>query len=151
MDDSPVVNNAATMREQDAAAVFSVTGRAAAAAIAAGGVLHGLGMAQTIASGLSMPIWYWAIFITALCGYETSAILILRGKSAGYLFAAAGPMIGGALIALGFMFPDSGLLCLIPGTYGNEITVIGFWTLVIEPIAVVFSLLFLGYGPKEDK
>jgi len=151
MEDPPVENNASSRLETDAAAVFFVTGRAAAAAIAAGGVLHGLGMAQTLISGLSMPIWYWAIFITALCGYETSAVLILRGKSAGYLFASIGPMVGGFLIALGFMFPDSGLLCLIPGTYGNEITVIGFWTLVIEPIAVVFSLLFLGYGPKEDK
>lgn len=149
MDDSPVVNNTANRREPDAAAVFFVTGRAAAAAIAAGGILHGLGMAETLISGLSMPWWYWSIFITALVGYETSAILILLGKTAGYLFASIGPMVGGFLIALGFMFPDSGLLCLIPGTYGNEITVIGFWTLVIEPIAVVFSLLFLGYGPKE--
>lgn len=133
----------------DAAAVFSATAKAAAASIALGGILHGIGMIQTVMLGLSMPFWYWAIFITALAGYETSAVLILSGKPAGYLFASFGPIVGGTLIALGFLFPSSGLLSLIPGTYANEITVIGFWTLVIEPIAVVFSLLFLVYGPKS--
>ena len=138
-------------REQEGAAVFAVMERTAAATIALGGLLHGMGMGITLAAGTSMPWWYWAVFMIALSGYETSAALILLGKRAGLVFAAAGPVVGGTLIAAGFVFPGSGLLCLIPGTYASEITVPGFWTLVLEPVAVVCSLLVLGYGPGKGR
>jgi len=150
MEENRVKENAAT-RQEDTAAVFSVMAKAAAASIAAGGVLHGLGMIHTVMLGLSMPWWYWAVFLTAVAGYEASAVLMLSGKTPGFVFAFLGPMVGGSLIILGFVFPASGLLCLIPGTYANEITAAGFLTLVIEPIAVAFSLLFLLYGPKKGR
>jgi hypothetical protein len=129
--------------------LFSAVARTASLSIALGGLFHGMGMAGSLLSGLAMPWWYWAIFTTALVGYEASAVLILLEKSPGFVFAALGPTIGGTMIAIGLLFPSTGLCCLIPGTYGSGISLLGFFTLVIEPMAVVSSILFLVYGPKR--
>ena len=67
----------------------------------------------------------------------------LKNRLLGYVFAVIGPLVGGTLIYLGFVYPESRLLILIPGTYTNEIVAIGFITLISEPIATSFSAFLI--------
>ncbi len=111
----------------------------AAAMIAAGGSMHGIGLATSVMDGQQFSWWFWMIFLFAIPAYLLSAIFILKNWRTGYLITMAAPIIGGLLIFAGFVFPESQLLILIPGTYENEIKMIGFLTLITEPIAVVCS------------
>ena len=108
----------------------------AAACIAIGGSMHAVGMVQSVVDNQSFPWWFWAVFLIAIPGYLASSVLILKNMAPGYLFTSTAPIVGGTLIFLGFVFPQSGLLVLIPGTYGAEIKLIGFLTLITEPVAV---------------
>ncbi len=113
----------------------------AAACIAIGGSMHALGMILSVMDHQSFPWWFWAIFLIAIPGYLVSAVMILKNMMPGYLFAFGSPIVGGTLIFFGFLFPESRLLILIPGTYGNEITLLGFFTLLSEPVAVILAAL----------
>ncbi len=123
--------------------MFKPVRYAAAAAIALGGFMHVMGVGFTLAGHQAFPWYCWAVFMAAILGYPVSAILILKNRRLGYVLAFGGPLIGGFLIFLGFIFPGSGLLMLIPGTFVNEITPIGFLTLIIEPLAVASAAFCL--------
>ncbi len=109
----------------------------AAAMIALGGSMHGVGLISSIQDGQHFSWWFWMIFLFDIPAYLLSAVLILINRPIGYFIAFVAPIIGGLLIFAGFVFPESHLLILIPGTYSNEIKMIGFLTLISEPIAVV--------------
>ena len=50
------------------------------------------------------------------------------------------------------IFPETRLAMLIPGTFEDEITLIGFATLVLEPIAAVCSIqILLAEGGHSDR
>ena len=115
----------------------------AAICIFTGGAMHARGLMCGLESGYDFPLWAWAIFLIAMAGYTISAIGILKNIAPAFYFAALAPMVGGSLIFLGFIFPDSRLIILIPGTFENEITLTGFITLLVEPMAVVLSILCL--------
>ena len=123
---------------------------AAAATIAVGGSMHLIGLARGISQGHSFPWWHWAIFIIAILGYTASAVLILKNFRAGYYFTCLSPVCGGILISGGFLWPESGLLGLIPGTYGNEITIFGFITLTSEAIASAGAAFLIMNKVWED-
>jgi hypothetical protein len=126
----------------------------AAANLAVGGLMHWIGLLSSRADNLVMEWWYYAIFLTAGILYPTGAALMLFDKKAGYLIGVAGPVIGGALILLGFLFPATGFLVLIPGTLDHNITIIGFITLITEPVAVflaAFCLFHLHLKPLQVK
>ena len=105
--------------------------------------MHATGLIKGLVDHHTFPVWYWAVFLFAIPGYLISAVLILKNVSAGYYFTLISPIIGGLLILGGFLFPASGLLILIPGTYSNEITLIGFVTLISEPVASVSSAFLI--------
>ncbi len=109
----------------------------AAAMIATGGSMHGIGLISSVLDGQHFSWWFWMIFLFAIPAYLMSAVFILKNWRIGYFITMAAPIIGGLLIFAGFVFPESRLLILIPGTYENEIKMIGFLTLITEPIAVV--------------
>lgn len=115
----------------------------ASALIAVGGSMHATGLIKGMIDHHAFPFWYWAVFLFAIPGYLISAVLILKNVRTGYYFAFISPIIGGLLILGGFLFPASGLLILIPGTYANEITLIGFVTLISEPIASASSAFLI--------
>ena len=115
----------------------------AAVSIAGGGSMHAIGLVQSIIDNQTFPWWFRAIFLIAIPGYFISAAFILKNWRIGYYFAVAGPITGGLLIFFGFLFRESQLLSLIPGTYKTEITAIGFLTLIIEPVAVTVSAFLI--------
>lgn len=125
--------------QPDLSEIFGPIKNMAAICIGLGGAMHAMGLTYSVIDGQSFAWWFWAIFLIAIAGYLTSAILIVKNIWAGYFFAVAAPVVGGILIFFGFIFPQSGLLILIPGTYVNEIRIIGFITLISEPIAVVLA------------
>lgn len=114
-----------------------------AASIATGGVMHLAGLHAASTGGFAGPWWMYAIFWTAIVGYPASAVGILLDRKPAYLFAVAGPIVGGILIFLGLLSNDLDFQILIPGTLSGEITPIGFVTLVVEPLAVLSALLVL--------
>ena len=71
--------------------------------------------------------------------YPLSAVAILKRVRAGLWIALLGPLVGSLLIFVGVAFPATGLMVFIPGTVFDELTTIGFITLVVEPIAVVLA------------
>lgn len=103
--------------------------------IAVGGSMHLTAFIKGVMDKSEFPFWYYVIFFIAIPGYFISSALIIKNIKHGYFFAFISPIIGGLLIFFGFIFPESKLLILIPGTYTNEITFIGFVTLISEPIA----------------
>ena len=114
-----------------------------ASAIAAGGAFHVAGLYMAEKVGFQGPWWMYLIFGIAIIGYPTSAVGILFDKKPAVVFAVVGPVIGGVLIFLGLMSPDFDYEILIPGTFANEITPLGFLTLVIEPMASLSAILLL--------
>jgi len=124
----------------------------ATANLAVGGLMHWMGLVSFRADNLLMEWWYYAIFLAAGILYPAGAALMLLDKKAGYLIGVAGPVIGGALILIGFLFPATGFLVLIPGTVDQNITLMGFITLVTEPVAVFlagFCLFHLHLKPLQ--
>lgn len=111
--------------------------------IGIGGLMHLIGMIESLNSGYDMPMWFYAVFFFAIPAYFISPFLISINNKTGYFIPLLCPLIGGLLILVGFLFPSSRLLILIPGTFSNEITLIGFVTLVSEPIAVVSALVLV--------
>lgn len=118
----------------------------AASCIALGGCMHAVGLLVAAGGQMSHPWWFWGIYGVAIIGYPACAVLILGDRKTGYYLTALGPTLGGLLILLGFLFPGSGLLVLIPGTQTTEITLTGFLTLISEPVAVVLALVLLALG-----
>jgi hypothetical protein len=114
-----------------------------AAAIAAGGAFHVAGLYMVEKVGFQGPWWMYLIFGIAIIGYPASAVGILFDKKPGVIFALLGPVIGGVFIFIGLMSPDLDYEILIPGTFANEITPLGFLTLVIEPMASLSAFLLL--------
>ncbi len=128
----------------------------AAAAILAGGLLHIAGLAQVFSRSANLPWYDWLVYVVAMVGYPMAAYLIVRDRKPGYAMAVLGPCIGGLLIFTGFVTSSRGLVMLIPGTILSEITpagyqpaeitLAGFLTLIIEPVAVASSLVCLYLG-----
>lgn len=116
---------------------------AAGASIAIGGLMHGIGLISSVLDGMSFAWWFWMIFVFAIPAYLLSAVFIFMNWRLGYVITLAAPIIGGVLVLIGFIFPGSGLLILIPGTYSNEITMIGFTTLISEPVAATFCAFLI--------
>ncbi len=83
----------------------------------------------------------WFVFLAARIGYPVCLALVLKNNPPRYYLLCLAPLIGGLLIAIGFVLPGSGFLVFIPGTYANEMTLIGFVTLITEPTGVGFSVL----------
>ncbi|MEW5735149.1 MAG: hypothetical protein AB1921_09860 [Thermodesulfobacteriota bacterium] len=115
----------------------------AAACIALGGCMHAIVLLHDLLAGAENPWWFYLIYGVAVPGYLASAVGILKGVKPALFFAAAGPIVGGSLIFLGFLFPASRLLILIPGTYAANINLLGFFTLTSEPVSVVLCLYML--------
>ena len=116
---------------------------AAALAIATGGSMHLIGLIKSIFDGQVFSWVFYAVFLFAIPGYFLSAYLIFKNVIWGYIITATAPLVGGALIFYGFITPESQFLFFIPGTYTNEITLIGFITLISEPVAATFSIFLL--------
>ncbi len=114
-----------------------------AACIAAGGLMHAIALAGAVAGERELPWWAWGIFTTAVFIYAASAATILLNRFIGYLIAAGGPIVGGTLIVLGLLSEELTFEILIPGMITNEITLIGFFTLATEPVAVVLSIFLM--------
>jgi hypothetical protein len=132
-----------TLNRDEKYKMFNPVRYCAAALIATGGTMHLVGLVMGLMDNQVFPAWYWMIFLVAIPGYLISSILILKNIRAGYYFAFISPIIGGLLILGGFLFPASGLLILIPGTYHDEIRLIGFITLISEPVASLGSLYLI--------
>ena len=115
----------------------------AAVGIAIGGAMHILGLLRALGAGVDIPWWMYAVFGIAIVCYPLSAIGVALRVEAAELFAFAGPLAGGALILAGFVFPPSRLIMLIPGTLTDEIAVVGFVTLIVEPVAAICALQLL--------
>lgn len=115
----------------------------AALAIACGGAMHCIGLYFLITDNQIIPWHVRTVFLCAAGLYLTSSILIIKNSLMGYLIALLCPIIGGILILIGFLYPASGFLKFIPGTYVNEIRLIGFITLISEPVAVVCSAVLI--------
>ena len=144
----PVLKDVRPLKEesvmdyQERSALLNPLRYLAAVLIAIGGSMHAVGLFKVISESLVFPCWFWAVYLIAIPGYLISAVLILKNRMLGYCFAAIGPFTGGLLIFFGFLFPDSQLLILIPGTLTTEITLTGFITLTTEPVAAC-SAVFL--------
>ena len=114
-----------------------------AISIAIGALMHMAGLYQAVRIGFNGPWWMYAVFWTAILGYSASAVGIVLQKKVALTFAILGPAVGGTLIFLGLVSPALDFEILIPGTFSNEITPLGFITLVIEPLAVLSAFLLL--------
>ncbi len=114
-----------------------------ATAIAVGASMHALGVLKVVLDQQSFPWWFWLVYSLAIPGYLLCAGLVLKNLKAGYYLTALGPFIGGLLIFFGFLYPESRLLILIPGTYTTEITLLGFFTLIAEPVASILALFLV--------
>jgi hypothetical protein len=110
-----------------------------AAAIAAGGLMHAVGLYGSVRDNQPVFWWVWIFFLFAVPGYLFAAAAIIKNRLPGFIIALAAPPVGGIFILIGFLFPDTELLRLIPGTYGHEIRLIGFITLICEPVATVLA------------
>jgi hypothetical protein len=115
----------------------------AALTIAVGGAMHAIGLYSLIRDNQVIPWHIRTVFIGAAVLYCISSILIIKNNIIGYLIASICPIIGGILILIGFIYPASDFLKFIPGTYTNEIRLIGFITLISEPVAVVCSIILI--------
>ena len=113
----------------------------AALTIAVGSAMHGIGLYFLTRDNQVIPWYIRTVFICAVGLYCISSILIIKNNIIGYLIAIVCPTIGGILILIGFIYPASDFLKFIPGTYTNEIRLIGFITLISEPVAVVCSTI----------
>ncbi len=115
--------------------------------------MHLIGVILALLAGRSMPAWFYAVFFFAIPAYLIAPFLIYKNARAGYFIALFCPLIGGLMILGGFLFPDSRLLVLIPGTFDGEITLIGFITLITEPVASSAALLLVvgRSWAEEDK
>ena len=112
--------------------------------LATGGLMHWVGLYMAHRADALGPWWVVAAFVFFGTAYPLAAVAILKRVSAGLWIALLGPLVGSTLILAGVAFPATGLMVFIPGTLVDELTVIGFITLVVEPIAVVLAaeLLF---------
>jgi hypothetical protein len=90
-----------------------------------------------------MKALLWFIYLFAIIGYPVSAVMILKNKSAGYWITLIAPPVGGLLIFLGIFFPDSGLLLLLAGNFGKEITRMDFVQISSESVAVAYAFLLV--------
>ncbi len=117
--------------------------------IAIGGLMHWFGLYMFHKSGADVPWWVVAGFVFFGTAYPLSALAILKRVRAGLWAALLGPAVGSLLIFLGIVLPATGLMVFIPGTLGRELTLIGFITLVVEPIALVLAAELLIESPSR--
>ncbi len=140
MNQRQVIPEAGTGRNGTGAVPYADVLRGLAAlTIGTGGLMHAIGLYGAVRDNQPVFWWVWIFFLFAIPGYLFSAVAMLSDRLAGYLIAALAPPVGGLFILIGFMFPETELLRLIPGTYGHEIRLIGFLTLICEPIATVLA------------
>ncbi|MFC1889093.1 hypothetical protein ACFL4G_04985 [Thermodesulfobacteriota bacterium] len=111
--------------------------------IAIGGCMHAIGLFMAICDNQIFPWWFWLIYLFAIPGYLICSVLIIKNWKAGYFITALAPFIGGTLIFFGFLFPHSRFLILIPGTYTTEISLVGFFTLLTEPVAAIMAVFLI--------
>ena len=121
--------------------------------IAVGGLMHWIGLYMAYRADALGPWWVVTAFVFFGTSYPWSAWAILKRIKAGLWIALIGPAVGSTLILAGVAFPATGLMVFIPGTLGTELTVIGFITLVIEPIAVILAaeLLFEAKAMRQSE
>jgi hypothetical protein len=117
----------------------ALTRGVAAAMIAAGGLMHAIGLYGAVRDHQPVFWWVWIFFLFAVPGYLFAGAAIIKDRLPGYIIALAAPPVGGFFILIGFLFPETELLRLIPGTYGHELRLIGFLTLIGEPVATVLA------------
>ena len=110
-----------------------------AVSIAIGGLMHWIGLYMAYRADALGPWWVVAAFVFFATAYPASALAILKRARAGLWIALLGPLVGSVLIFIGVAFPATGLMVFIPGTLSDELTVVGFITLVVEPVAVVLA------------
>jgi hypothetical protein len=101
--------------------------------------MHWIGLYIAYREEAVGPWWRLAVFIFAGIAYPLSALAILKQVRAGLWVALLGPAVGFTLHLIGLLFPATGLTILLPGTLDDEMTTIGFLTLVFEPMAVVLA------------
>ena len=111
---------------------------------AVGGLMHWLGLWALHRADAFGPWWLVAGLCFFGAVYPIAAWAILKRLRVGLWVAFLGPLLGSTLILAGILFPATGMMGFIPGTLGRELTLIGFVTLVAEPVAVVLAaeLLF---------
>ncbi len=107
--------------------------------LAIGGLMHWIGLYMAHRADALGPWWVVAAFVFFGTAYPLGAVAILRRVRAALWVALIGPLVGSLLIFAGVAFPSTGLMVFIPGTLVDELTVVGFITLVVEPIAVVLA------------
>ncbi|MEW6076312.1 MAG: hypothetical protein AB1724_00725 [Thermodesulfobacteriota bacterium] len=110
-----------------------------AAMIATGGLMHAAGLYGAVRDNQPVFWWVWIFFLFAIPGYLLAAVALINNRLPGFIIALGAPPVGGFFILIGFLWPETELLRLIPGTYGHEIRLIGFVTLICEPIAAVLA------------
>ena len=111
--------------------------------ISLGGLMHLMGLIKFSVTGFDTPWWAWAVFGTATVLYPLSGLGILKNLKMSYYIPLVCPAIGGAMIFTGLVSPELTWEILIPGTLQNEITIIGFLTLNIEPVATAAAMLLI--------
>jgi hypothetical protein len=116
----------------------------AAGTIAIGGMMHGIGLCSLIRDNQDISLSVWAVFLFAVCAYTTSAILILKNNMIGYLISFLSPLSGGLFLLMGYIFcPDLSFLKLLPGVRNNQILLVGFITIITEPVACICSMILI--------
>jgi hypothetical protein len=128
----------------------------AAALIVVGAAMHLLGLITAFIHGNPFP-WdgmnvsgpkkalLWFIYLFAIIAYPASAVAIVKNIRWGYWITLIAPPVGGLLIFLGFFCPDSGLLLMLAGNFGTEITWMGFVQIASESAAVAYALPLVSY------
>ncbi len=84
-------------------------------------------------------------YLFAIVMYPVSAVMVLKGVRWAYWLIAVAPSVGGLLIVLGFICPDSGLLMFLAGNFDKEITPVAFFQVITESIAVAYAAVLIRY------
>jgi len=82
----------------------------------------------------------WFFYLFAIVMYPVSAAMIGKNRRWGYWIVAAAPPVGGLFIFLGFFCPNSGLLMMLAGNFGREITWMAFIQIFSESMAVAYVI-----------
>jgi hypothetical protein len=144
------------MTRDEKVKVLRPLGYFAAALIVVGAAMHLIGLITAFIHGNPFPwdgmpvsgpkkVLLWFIFLFAIIAYPASAVAIVKNIRWGYWITLIAPPVGGLLIFLGFFFPDSGLLLMLAGNFGTEITWMGFVQIASESAAVAYALPLVSY------
>lgn len=116
---------------------------AVAVLILTGGIMHLIGLIKALLHNQCLPWICWFFYLFAISMYPIAAVTIFRNIRWGYWLAAIAPCVGGLFIFLGLFWPDTGFLKLLAGTFGREITWMGFVQVTSESMAVAYAVLLI--------